>query len=38
MLDMGLASSQSIQQRNSLVHSRRAIRLIDFDQADVALA
>jgi hypothetical protein len=38
LLDLALASPQAIQQRNSVVPSRRAIRLIDFDQAHVAAA
>lgn len=33
MLDMALASPQAVQRRNSVVPSRRAVRLIDFDQA-----
>jgi hypothetical protein len=33
LLDMALASPQLIQQRNSIAPSRRAIRLLDFDQA-----
>jgi len=36
LLDMALASAQAIQQRNSVVPTRRAIRLIDFDQANAA--
>jgi hypothetical protein len=36
LLDMALASPHAIQQRNSVVPSRRAIRLIDFDQAHAA--
>ena len=36
VLEMALASPQSIQQRNSVVPSRRAIRLLDFDQAHAA--
>jgi hypothetical protein len=36
LLDMGLATPQSIQQRNSVAPSRRTIRLIDFDQAHAA--
>jgi len=35
-LDLALANPQAIQQRNSVVRSRRAIRLIDFDQAQAA--
>lgn len=38
LLDLALASPQAIQQRNSVVPSRRAIRLIDFDQAHAAAA
>jgi len=38
LLDLALASPQEIQQRNSVVPSRRAIRLIDFDQAHAATA
>lgn len=33
LLDLALASPQAIQQRNSVVSPRRAIRMIDFDQA-----
>lgn len=33
LLDMALASPRAIQQHNSLVPSRRTIRLIDFDRA-----
>jgi hypothetical protein len=33
LLDMGLASPQAIQQRNSLVTSRHSVRLVDFDNA-----
>ena len=33
LLDTGLASPPAIQQRNSVVSSRRAMRLIDFDKA-----
>lgn len=36
LLDMALASPESVQQRNSVVPSRRAIRLLDFDQAHAA--
>lgn len=36
LLDMALASSQTIQQRNSVVPTRHAIRLIDFDRAHAA--
>lgn len=36
LLDMALASPEAIQQRNSVVPTRRAIRLIDFDQAHAA--
>lgn len=36
LLDMALASPQTIQQRNSVAPSRCAIRLIDFDQAHAA--
>ena len=38
LLDLGLASPHAIQQRNSVVPSRRIIRLIDFDQAHAAAA
>ena len=38
LLDLALASPTAIQERNSVVPSRRAIRLIDFDQAHVAAA
>lgn len=38
LLDLALASPQAIQQRNSVAPSRRAIRLIDFDQAHTAAA
>jgi hypothetical protein len=38
LLDLGLASPQAIQQRNSVAPSRRIIRLIDFDQAHAAAA
>ena len=33
LLDLALASPQAIQQRNSVASPRRAIRMIDFDQA-----
>jgi hypothetical protein len=33
LLDLGLASPHAIQKRNSVVPSRRVVRLIDFDQA-----
>ena len=33
LLDLALASSQAIQQRNSIAPPRRPIRIIDFDQA-----
>lgn len=36
LLDMALASSQAIQERNSVVTTRRAIRLIDFDDVHAA--
>ena len=36
LLDMALASTQSIQERNSVVTSRHALRIIDFDQAHAA--
>lgn len=36
LLDMALASSQTIQQRNSVVSTRRSIRLLDFDEAHAA--
>ena len=38
LLDLALTSPQTVQQRNSVVSSRRAIRLIDFDQAHAAAA
>ncbi len=38
ILDLRLASPEAIQERNSLVPSRQAIRLLDFDRAHVALA
>lgn len=39
LLDMALASPSVIQQRNSIVSSRRtAIRLIDFDRAHASAA
>ena len=38
LLDLALASPQAIQQRNSVVLPRRVIRLIDFDQANAAVA
>jgi hypothetical protein len=38
LLDLALASPQGIQQRNSVAPARRAIRLIDFDQAHAAAA
>lgn len=38
LLDLGLASPQAIQQRNSVALSRNAIRLLDFDQAHATAA
>lgn len=38
LLDLELASPPAIQARNSLVPSRQAIRLIDFDRAHAAAA
>jgi hypothetical protein len=38
LLDLDLASPDTIQQRNSVAPSRRVIRLIDFDQAHAAAA
>jgi len=38
VLDLRLASPEAIQERNALVPSRQAIRLLDFDRAHAALA
>jgi hypothetical protein len=38
VLDLQLATPQAIQNRNSLVSSRQAVRLIDFDRAHAATA
>ena len=38
LLDLDLASPQTIQQRNSVVSPRRVIRMIDFDQAHATAA
>ncbi len=38
VLDLQLASPDTIQERNSLVNSHQAIRLIDFDHAHAATA
>jgi len=38
LLDLALASPQTIQQRNSVVSPRRGIRMIDFDQAHATAA
>jgi hypothetical protein len=38
LLDLAIASPQAIQERNSVVSSRRSIRMINFDQAHVAAA
>ena len=38
VLDLQLASPDAIQERNSLVNSRQAIRLIDFDRAHATAA
>jgi hypothetical protein len=38
VLDLQLASPDTIQERNSLVNSRQAIRLIDFDRAHATAA
>ena len=38
VLDLQLASPDTIQERNSLVPSRQAVRLIDFDRANAAIA
>lgn len=38
VLDLNLASPESVQARNSLVPSRDAIRMIDFDSAHAAAA
>jgi hypothetical protein len=36
VLDLQLASPDAIQEHNSLVNSRQAIRLVDFDRAHAA--
>jgi hypothetical protein len=36
ILDLGLASPASIQDRNSIVPSYQAIKLIDFDRSHAA--
>lgn len=36
LLDMALASPSAVQQRNSIVPARRAMRLVDFAQAHAA--
>lgn len=38
LIDLQLASPAIIQQRNSVVPSHQAIRLIDFDQAHASIA
>ncbi|HEY4301270.1 MAG TPA: hypothetical protein VGM73_10375 [Candidatus Didemnitutus sp.] len=38
LLDLNLASPQTIQQRNSVVSARRGVRIIDFDRAHVTAA
>jgi hypothetical protein len=38
VLDLNLASPESVQARNSLVPSREAVRMIDFDSAHAAPA
>jgi hypothetical protein len=38
VLDLQLASPNTIQERNSLVNSHQAIRLIDFDRAHATAA
>ncbi len=38
LLELALVTPQAIQQRNSVVSPRRAIRLVDFDQAHAATA
>ncbi len=38
VLDLQLASPDAIQERNSLVNSHQAIRLIDFDRAHATIA
>ena len=38
LLDLALASPQTIQQRNSAISPRRTIRMIDFDQAHATAA
>jgi len=38
VLDLNLASPESVQARNSLVPSRDAVRMIDFDNAHAAAA
>jgi hypothetical protein len=38
ILDLQFAAPTAIQDRNSLVSARQAVRLIDFDRAHVAAA
>jgi hypothetical protein len=38
ILDLQLATPLAVQERNSLVRSRQAIRLLDFDQAHATAA
>lgn len=38
LLDLELASPRAIQERNSIVPSRQAIRLLEFDRVHVAVA
>lgn len=38
LLDLGLASPQAIQQRNSIASPRRAVRMVDFDFAHAPAA
>jgi hypothetical protein len=38
VLDLQLTSPDTIQERNSLVNSRQAVRLIDFDRAHATAA
>lgn len=38
LLDLDLASPQTIQKRNAVAPTRQAIRLIDFDKAHAAIA
>ncbi len=38
VLDLQLASPDTIQERNSIIPSRQAIRLIDFDRAHATAA